>query len=77
MKKSPKGFDEIESKHVDELIKSEFSDCFSFGNKPIERVKVHVDRFLPPLGKIVYCPLNDTHKNKIKHQILKFHYIDQ
>jgi hypothetical protein len=25
----------------------------------------------------VYCPLSDTHKNEIKHQILMFHYINQ
>jgi hypothetical protein len=76
MKKSPKGLDETECKLVDELIKSEFSYCFPFGNKPVEGVKVHVDRFLPPIEKIVYCPLSNTHKNKIKHRILKFHYIN-
>ncbi len=25
----------------------------------------------------MYRPLSDTHKNKIKHQILMFHYINQ
>ncbi len=54
-----------------------FSNCFPLGNKLVERVKVLVDRFLPPLKKIVYHPLNDTHKNEIKHQNLMFHYIDQ
>ncbi len=24
----------------------------------------------------MYCPLNDTHKKEIKHQILIFHYIN-
>jgi hypothetical protein len=67
MKKYPKGLDKTKCKHVDELIKSEFSSCFPLGNKPIEGVKVHVDRFMPPLKRIVYYPLNDTHKNEIKH----------
>jgi hypothetical protein len=77
MKKYPKGLDETECKHVDESIRSEFSNYFPFGNKLIERVKVPMDRFLPFLRRIMYRPLNDTHKNKIKHQILMFHYIDQ
>jgi hypothetical protein len=77
MKKYPKGLDETKCKHVDESIKIELSDCFPFGNKPIERVKVLVDRFLPPLGRIVYRPLNNTHKNEIKHRILMFHYINK
>jgi hypothetical protein len=76
MKKYPKFLDEIECKHVDESIRSEFFNCFPFGNKPIERVKVLVDKFLPPLGRFLYRPLSNTHKNKIKHQILMFHYID-
>ncbi len=76
MKKYPKGLDKIECKHVNESIKSEFSDCFPLGNKHVEGVKVHVDWFMPPPGRIMYCPLNDTHKNEIKHQILMFHYIN-
>jgi hypothetical protein len=67
MKKYFKGLDKIECKHVDESIKSEFSDYFPFGNKPIEEVKVPLDRFPPPPTKIVYHPLSDTHKNEIKH----------
>ncbi len=77
MKRYPKGLDETECKHVDEPIRSEFSYFFPLVNKPIEGVKVHVDKFLPPPGRIVYCPLSDTHKNKIKHRILMFHYINQ
>jgi hypothetical protein len=77
MKKYPKGFDEIECKHVDESIRSKFINYFPFGNKHVEGVKVLMDRFLPPLRRIVYRPLSDTHKNKIKHQILMFHYIDK
>jgi hypothetical protein len=77
IKKYPKGLDETESKHVKKSIKSKFSNSFPFGNKHVERVKVPVDRFLPPLGRSVYHPLNDTHKNEIKHRILMFHYIDQ
>jgi hypothetical protein len=77
MKKYPKGLDEIEWKHVNELINNKFSDYFPFGNKPVEGVKVPMDRFLPPPRRIVYRPLIDTHKNKIKHQILMFHYINQ
>jgi hypothetical protein len=67
MKKYLKGFDETECKHVDESIKRKFSNYFPFGNKPIERVKVPLDRFLPPPKKIVYHPLSDTHKHEIKH----------
>jgi hypothetical protein len=74
MKKYPKGLDEIKCKHVDELIHSEFSDYFPLGNKPIEGVKVPMDRFMPRENCV---PQNDTHKNEIKHQILMFHYIDQ
>jgi hypothetical protein len=66
-KKYPKGLNKMKCKHVGESIKSEFYDCFPLGNKPFEGVKVHVDKFLPPLGRIVYCPLSDTHKNEIKH----------
>jgi hypothetical protein len=66
MKKYPKGLDKIEWKHVDESIRSEFSNYFPFGNKLVERVKVLVDRFLHPLGRIVYHLLSNTHKNKIK-----------
>ncbi len=77
MKKYPKGLDETECKHVAESIRSELSNYFPFGNKHVERVKVLVDRFLPFPKRIVYYPLNDTHKNEIKHQILMFHYIDQ
>jgi hypothetical protein len=77
MKKYPKGLDEIECKHVNEVIKSEFSNCFPLGNKPFKGVKVHVDRFLSSLGRIVCHPLSKPHKNEIKHQILMFHYIDQ
>jgi hypothetical protein len=75
MKKYPKGFDKIECEHVDESIKSEFSNCFPLKNKLVERVKVLVDRFLLHLGRIVYHPLNNKHKNEIKHRILMFHYI--
>jgi hypothetical protein len=39
MKKYPKGFDKIECKHVDELIKNEFSDYFPLGNQHVEGVK--------------------------------------
>jgi hypothetical protein len=67
MKKYPKGFNEIKCKHVNESIRKKISNYFPLGNKSVERVKVLVDRFLPPLGRIVYRPLNDTHKNKIKH----------
>jgi hypothetical protein len=77
MKKYPKGLDEIECKHVNESINNEFSNCFPFGNKLVEGVKVLVDRFLPLPRKIVYHPLSDTHENEIKHQILMFHFIDQ
>ncbi len=72
----PKSLDKIECKHVDESIRSEFFNCFPFGNKHVEGVKVLMDKFLPPLGRIVY-PLSNTHKNEIKHQILMFHYIDK
>jgi len=67
MKKYPKGFNEMKCKHVDESIRNQFSNCFPFGNKPIEGVKVPVDKFLPLLGRIVYRPLNNTHENEIKH----------
>jgi hypothetical protein len=77
MKKYSKGLDETKCKHVDESIKSELFDYFLLGNKPIEGVKVHVDKSLPPPRRLVYCPLSDTHKNEIKHQILMFHYINQ
>jgi hypothetical protein len=40
MKKYPKGFDETKCKHVDESIRSKFSNCFPLGNKPLERVKI-------------------------------------
>ncbi len=73
MKKYPKGLDETKCKHVDESIRSEFSDYFPLGNKRIEGVKVLVDRFMLPFGRIVYCLLNNTHKNEIKHHILMFH----
>jgi len=76
MNKYPKGFDETECKHVNESIRNEFLDYFPFGNKLVERVKTFVDKFMHPLGRIVCHPLNDTHKNKIKHQILMFCYID-
>jgi hypothetical protein len=62
VKKYPKGLDEIECKHVDELIRNKFLDYFPLGNKPIEGVKVPMDRFMPPLKRIVYCPLSDTQK---------------
>ncbi len=77
MKKYPKGLDEIKCKHVNESIRTEFFDYFRFGNKPIEGVKVPMDKFLPPLGRIVYHPLNNTHENEIKHQNLMFHCINQ
>ncbi len=77
MKKYPKGLDKMKCKHVDESLISEFFDCFSLGNKPIEGIKVHVDKFMPPPRRIMYHPLSDTHKNEIKHWILMFHYIDQ
>jgi hypothetical protein len=32
---------------------------------------------MPPLGRIVYGPLSNTHKNEIKHRILMCHYIDK
>jgi len=77
MKKYPKGFDETKCKHVNESIRNEFSDCFPLGNKPIEGIKVHVDKFLSLPRRIMYHPLSNTHKNEIKHRILMFHYIDQ
>ncbi len=77
MNKYPKSFDETKCKHVNESIRNEFSDYFPLGNKHVEGVKVHVDKFLPPLRKIMYRPLSDTHKNEIKHKILMFHYINQ
>jgi len=73
MKKYPKSFNEMKCKHVNESIRSQFSNCFPFGNKLIEGVKVPVDKFLPPPGRIVYHPLNNTHENEIKHWILMFH----
>jgi hypothetical protein len=45
--------------------------------KHVEGVKVPINKFLPPPKIIMYCPLNDTHMNEIKHQILMFHYINQ
>ncbi len=77
MKKYLKGLDKMECKHVNESIKSELYYYFPLGNKPIESVKIPINKFLPPSKRIVYHPLNDTHKNEIKHQILMFHYIDQ
>jgi hypothetical protein len=77
MKKYLKGLDKTKCKHVDESIKSEFPYCFPFGNKPIEGIKVPINKFLPPPKRIMYHPLSDTHKNEIKHRILMFHYIDK
>ncbi len=68
MKKYLKGLDKMECKHVDESIRSEFYYCFPLGNKPIEGVKVPINKFLAPPKRIVYRPLSDTHKNEIKHQ---------
>jgi hypothetical protein len=42
VKKYSNGFDNTKCKHVDELIKSEFSNCFPFENKPIKGVKVQL-----------------------------------
>jgi hypothetical protein len=67
MKKYPKGLDKTECKHVDELIKSKFLDCFPLGNKHVEGLKVSMDRCTTPPGKIMYHPLSDMHKNEIKH----------
>jgi hypothetical protein len=67
MKKYPKGLNKMKCKHVDEQIRSDFFNCFPFGKKPIKGVKVLVNKFLPPPRKIMYCPLNNTHKNEIKH----------
>jgi hypothetical protein len=64
MKKYPKGLGETKSKHVDESIRKENSNCFPLGNKHVERVKVLMHRFLPPPGIFVYYPLSDTHKTK-------------
>jgi hypothetical protein len=41
--KYPKGLNKTKCKHVDESIRSEFSNCFPLGNKHVEGVKVHVD----------------------------------
>jgi hypothetical protein len=41
-KNIPNGLDKTKCKHVDELIKSEFSNCFPFRNKPIKGVKVQL-----------------------------------
>ncbi len=51
MKKYPKRFSEKECKHVDESIMSEFFNCFPLGNKPIEGVKVLIDKFCHLLGE--------------------------
>jgi hypothetical protein len=51
MKKYPKGFSEMKCKHVDESIRSEFSNYFPLGNKPIEGIKVLVDKFYHLLGE--------------------------
>jgi len=48
MKKYPKSLDKTESKFVDESIKGEFFDYFPLGTKPIDGVKVTVERFLIP-----------------------------
>jgi len=77
MKKYPKFFDKIERKFVDESIKSEFSNYFPLGNKPIDGLKVTVERFLIPPRRIVYRPLSEMHTNEIKHKILMFYYINQ
>jgi hypothetical protein len=77
MKKYPKSFDKIESKSVDESIKSEFSDYFPLGNKPINGLKVTVERFLIPPRRIVYWPLSEMHTNEIKRKLLMFYYINQ
>jgi hypothetical protein len=73
MKKYSKGFDETKCRHVDESIRSKFLDCFSFGNKHVERVKVPMDRFMLLPWRIVY---QNTHKNESRNRILMFHYID-
>jgi len=77
MKKYPKSLDKTESKFVNESIKGEFFDYFPLGTKPIDGVKVTVERFLIPQGRIVYQPLSEMHKNEIKHKILMFHYFNQ
>jgi hypothetical protein len=51
MKKYPKGFSETECKHLDESIRNEFSNYFPLANKPIEGIKVLVDKFYHLLGK--------------------------
>lgn len=51
MKKYPKGFSETKCKHVDELIRSVFSIYFPLENKPIEGLKVLVDKFYHLLGE--------------------------
>jgi hypothetical protein len=66
----------MECKHVDESIRSEFSYCFPLGNKPVEGIKVLINKFLPPPKRIMYCPLRNTHKNEIQHQVLMFHYLN-
>jgi hypothetical protein len=53
MKKYPKSLDKTESKYVDESIKSENLNYFPLGNKPIDGVKVTIERFLSPPRRIV------------------------
>ncbi len=77
MKKYPKFLDKTESKFVNESINSEFLHYFPLRTKPIDGVKVIVERFLTPQGRIVYHPLSEMHKNEMKHKILMFHYINQ
>jgi soluble cytochrome b562 len=73
MKKYPKGFDEIECKHVDESIRSKFINYFPFGNKHVEGVKVLMDRFLPPLRKIVYIKRYTQEQNKTSNFDVSLH----
>ncbi len=60
LKKTPKPFDVVKCKLVDETVRGEYGNLFPFKNKSIMRVIIPIHRFFLAPKQIVYHLLRDT-----------------
>jgi hypothetical protein len=60
LQKTPKPFNAVKCKLVDEAIREEYGNLFPFRNKPITKVKILVHRFFLAPKQIVYRLFRET-----------------
>ncbi len=65
-----------ECRLIDDTLGNEFLGCSPFGNDLLQGVFIDVHHFKKTPPNIVYCPLSDVYKDKIKKKFTQYNKFD-